>query len=301
MPGLPTIPLPLAALPHGFQPGVQALTDASNTTAFDTGLDIRDIFLGIQRCVVCGSRMALHHAHIIPKVESDTWAELDEHEWLPENAKISVKHEQRNGLMLCATHHIAFDSHQFFIRFVPGPDGDMQRARFVFINYAEFIEFVHLHYKAIALDPQDRYSPIPSLFVIQEWRVRGRYPFRNTTPDCPDDIKWADWISSTGILRTDGGPGHFARPSPPRPTRRTPARTAQLPAPMASGSGGMSESSTSRPLPHINDAIADILAAQRKMPTWRACTLENTSWDGTADENIEKYVATVGLEHSGAR
>jgi hypothetical protein len=33
-----------------------------------------------------------------------------------------------------------------------------------------------------------------------------------------------------------------------------------------------------------NDAIAEILAANRSMPSWKACELENTSWDGTAEE-----------------
>ncbi|KAH9946371.1 uncharacterized protein BXZ73DRAFT_86508 [Epithele typhae] len=287
MPTLSSFTLPLDAVPPGFDPGTEALTDGSNTAAFDTGLDRRDVFLGVRRCVVCGTTISLQHARIIPRIEADTWMELNEHQWLPENAKRSVKHEARNGITLCATHHVSFDRHDFFIRFFPGPDGDMRGARFVFVNYAEKIDYEPFHYKAIALDPADRYSPIPALFIIHESRVRGRHPFHNPTPDCPGDtIEWAAWILPV------------ARCVPTVDWQAISTATSPMASPP---SGGVSESSTSRPLPHINDALADILAAQRKMPTWRACVAENTSWDGTADENVQKYVATVGLEGSDAQ
>lgn len=43
-----------------------------------------------------------------------------------------------------------------------------------------------------------------------------------------------------------------------------------------------------------NNAIAKILAAQRELPTWKSCVLEGTSWEGTAEENREKYLAVMG-------
>ncbi len=43
-----------------------------------------------------------------------------------------------------------------------------------------------------------------------------------------------------------------------------------------------------------DDVIAEILAASRAMPTWRACEIENTSWVGTADENAQRYLALRG-------
>jgi hypothetical protein len=43
-----------------------------------------------------------------------------------------------------------------------------------------------------------------------------------------------------------------------------------------------------------NDVISKILAATRAMPTWKACEIENTSWVGTGDENVKKYMALQG-------
>ena len=45
------------------------------------------------------------------------------------------------------------------------------------------------------------------------------------------------------------------------------------------------------------DVISDILAAMHAMPSWKACKIEDTSWTGTAEENIQKYVASVATEY----
>jgi hypothetical protein len=57
-------------------------------------------------------------------------------------------------------------------------------------------------------------------------------------------------------------------------------------------------SSGTRKLELNADVIADILAATHAMPSWKACQMENTSWSGTADENIQKYVSSIGVEIS---
>jgi len=45
-----------------------------------------------------------------------------------------------------------------------------------------------------------------------------------------------------------------------------------------------------RSLPCLYEhTIEAILTATLEMPSWKACELEGTSWDGTAEENIEKY------------
>ena len=38
----------------------------------------------------------------------------------------------------------------------------------------------------------------------------------------------------------------------------------------------------------------EILAATRAMPPWRACVLEDTSWSGMKDENIEGELSSFG-------
>jgi len=32
------------------------------------------------------------------------------------------------------------------------------------------------------------------------------------------------------------------------------------------------------------------------MPSWKACQMDGTSWAGTAEENIQKYVSSIGVE-----
>src|SRR5216684_8247246 len=44
------------------------------------------------------------------------------------------------------------------------------------------------------------------------------------------------------------------------------------------------------------DTIVTILAATRGSNSWKACQMEGTSWDGTAEENIQKYVSSVGID-----
>ena len=48
-------------------------------------------------------------------------------------------------------------------------------------------------------------------------------------------------------------------------------------------------------LPALNsDVIAEILATTCSLPTWKACELENASWDDTAEENTKKYLDNSG-------
>ena len=66
---LPTfgLPLPQRAPPTGYGWSDRDLSDLSTTTAFHTGLDQRDQFLGICRCVVCGDYGVgvVEHCHVI--------------------------------------------------------------------------------------------------------------------------------------------------------------------------------------------------------------------------------------------
>jgi hypothetical protein len=48
----------------------QAISQISNTEVFSSGIDKRDA----EKCIICGfdAKRLLQHAHIIPKVESET-------------------------------------------------------------------------------------------------------------------------------------------------------------------------------------------------------------------------------------
>ena len=115
-------------------------------------------------------------------------------------------------------------------------------------------------------------------------RVRSFHPFRPVDHEIQDDIPWQDWIVSDGVVDSSGA---FKRSRPPgQPYGQYPSA--------GTDAGG---TSSGRKLAPLDDSlIAEILAVRRASATWKACVAEGTSWAGTAEENIEKYVSTVGVD-----
>ena len=72
MPPLPEITLPLP--PNGPPPGYgwadRDMSTISSLTAFNTGLEGRDRFLGVNRCVICGV-LNFQRCHIIMEPQVD--------------------------------------------------------------------------------------------------------------------------------------------------------------------------------------------------------------------------------------
>ncbi|CAA7260764.1 unnamed protein product [Cyclocybe aegerita] len=293
MPPLPPFSLPLPARdpPLGYGWEARDVSALSTTTAFDTGIDQRDVFLGRPRCIVCGMdvRTILQHCHIIPVSEDETWRDLKRRRWLPSQAKDRPRHEPRDGMLMCRNCHSSFNSYHFFIRFLP------DSRKFVFVNYSEEGYFQPFHGKAVALDLKDRYAPFPALFIIHEMRVRGFHPFKPTAPTMPDIISWQDWILSGGVLNSVSD--SFRRDLPPGDDVDDVQPLPQLQSTMSAGNTG-SESSGGHTLALNEDVIAQILEATWASPSWKACQMEGTSWDGTAEENMQKYVSSIGVEDS---
>jgi hypothetical protein len=207
--------------------------------------------------------------------------------WIPGGAKEHGEHEPRNGLTMCKNHHDGFDRYYFFMRYFP------ELRKFVFINYGGEPEYEAYHYKAIALNIDDRHAPFPALFIIHEMRVRGFRPFQPLDPPVPDEIQWQDWLPRTGAINDSGT---FNRASPPQATSSTLQHQSQAHLTMT-GIGTTSSGHGTRTLALNSNVIADILAATRASPSWKACVMEGTSWDGTAEDNIQKYMSTVGVEN----
>ncbi|KXN91128.1 hypothetical protein AN958_02905 [Leucoagaricus sp. SymC.cos] len=235
---LSTIPLPLPANkpPPGYGWEERDISVLSTTTAFNTGIERRDTFLGQLRCIICG--------HLSP------------------------------------------------------PEANLKYIRkFVLVNYSNKLSLQQFHGKAIALDIKDRYTPFPSLFILHEMRVRGFHPFEPIEPDMPDDGPWQDWITSDGVF--DNVSDSFKRDSPPdngdNNNNNSFSTQSQPQHQPTTSTGGAS--SGKRKVTMNADVIAEILAATRAMPSWKACQMEGTSWTGTAQENIEKYVSSIGIDH----
>lgn len=74
MPALNLFPLPLPPqLPGGYGWEARSVSELSTPTAFQTGVDLRDTFLGVKSCVVCGlADDLLQHCHIIMQAEAGT-------------------------------------------------------------------------------------------------------------------------------------------------------------------------------------------------------------------------------------
>ena len=234
------------------------------------------------------------------------WDKLKSHCWIPGGAKTSPEHEPRGGFLLCANHHKDFDQYKYFIRFIPSVSmvhlyfrtspHVIQVQKFVFVNYSGSLDDTHLDGKAIALDAHHRYTVFPSLFIIHECRVRGFHPFEPVETDLPDDVPWQDWILANNIVnqqtdsliheRSQGGTLAHTGTVIQRDMGRQSWGTTDA--------GELSHRNTLAPL---NDGtIAEILAFTRSMQSWKACEVEGTSWDGTAEENIKKYVEQIGVD-----
>lgn len=101
---------------------------------------------------------------------------------------------------------------------------------------------------------------------------------------------WQDWILSDGVLNDTSG-SYFRCDQPPVGDRAPGTNWGMSSMPTTNAGDGSIGGGTME----LNDeVIADILAATRAMPLWKACEIEGTSWAGTTEENIQKYVSLVG-------
>ena len=160
----------------------------------------------------------------------------------------------------------------------------------MFVNFSGTDSLWQFHGKIIGLDITDNHAPFPSLFIIHEMRVRGFHPFAPVTPDIPTDVLWQDWVISDDIFNNTDG--HFIQdnPSADNDTGAPAEPQTQLHPTTTSAPPGR------QTLALNTDVITDILAATHAMPSWKACQIEGTSWTGTAEENIEKYMSSIGTQ-----
>jgi len=150
----------------------------------------------------------------------------------------------------------------------------------VFINYVRSPSDAQYHGKAINLDADDRHAPFPAIFLVHELRVRGFRPFEQEPDDIPTISPFQDWMTiDDDVTSTTGSINDI-------PNFSAGNKAASVEPENYSGGPGPGMMS----LPPLNDqTIQAILTASRESVSWKACMLEGTSWDGTAEENIEKY------------
>lgn len=133
LPHMPPLP------PPEFFQDVKTLSEQSDTVAFNTGVENRDMFLGWRRCVICGdpNQATLRYCHIVGHPDkaivccmcswihmqnhllSFQWSLLRQLGWAPAGVKASSEHKSRNSLLMCLNHCYGFEGLCFFIRFQP--------------------------------------------------------------------------------------------------------------------------------------------------------------------------------------
>lgn len=145
------------------------------------------------------------------------------------------------------------------------------------------------HGEAVFLNPDSHRVPFHSLFIMQECRVRGRWPF-SPNREISTILPYQDWIQvppdgSLAAKNTE------TRPPPPPPSS-APSNTAPNTTNQASTN---SYFTFTHPFasPEVLDRKIELL---RQEQTWKSCIVEGTSWEGTGAENVEKYKALVYKE-----
>ncbi|KAL1669831.1 hypothetical protein GGG16DRAFT_60484 [Schizophyllum commune] len=260
--------LPWTTIPTGFGWDDRTSLETFNEETADARVTARDTFRGNPCCVVCGEPIPLQY--------STLWDDLKKRGWLPDWANENAENEPRNAIILCPNHKGLFESYMCFIRYVPS------ERKFIFVHYGDNRTNGKFHGKAVALDINDELAPFPALFLLHEQRVRGFQPFSEPSPLLPKVISWPDWILSRDILQPGADGSLFRREGPPR---RFYQDKTNRPSPV--DINGLSGSKGALAL--NNDVLAKILAATRESASWKSAVVENTSWDGTAEENVKKY------------
>ncbi|EIW76845.1 hypothetical protein CONPUDRAFT_168586, partial [Coniophora puteana RWD-64-598 SS2] len=198
-----------------------------------------------------------------PRSNLREWAHLQQVGWIPAGAKASPEHEPRNGLMMCPTHHVAFDALMFFIRYEP------KLGKYIFVYF-------------------DSYgSSTAKPLLVHEYMVCGKN-FLQPSPAVPISGHWQEWMLTSGVVNEgEGGESFtFKREAPPQPSGphqglHALSANRYSPSPDIAPESGP-QLFLSAPQPEL---IGQLMSTQRTMPSWKAWQTETMSWEGTTEEN----------------
>jgi len=128
--------------------------------------------------------------------------------------------------------------------------------------------------------------------------VRGRNFYQPTTNIEVTNL-WQDWITSSGVVNEDqGGSFTFNRNTPaPGPSSSPAGRSNVQISPhttQAMPTSGPPTQTQTFIMPPTADLIEQLMAYQHTTPSWKAWERESMTWDGTAEENVRKYVEKFG-------
>ena len=242
---------------------------------------------------------------------------------------------------MCKNHHGLFNAYFFYIRWVPEvrycslsftvathTTPFSQFRRFVFVNHSQDPGAEQYHGHSINLNAGDPRLPFHGAFLIQEMRVRGRWPFRTDRPitvpinwqghfPAPDDDDDGDGDGHDDHNNNNNNNKHPGNPDPERGNDAanhdilpsTVMRTPPLPT-LDSGlnrdlneDNSFSVNAATRRQPQTFTPTnlfanpAELRAMKHsfsQQPNWKAAVVEGETWEGSAEENIAKWGRLVG-------
>jgi hypothetical protein len=178
------------------------------------------------------------------------------------------------------------------------------------VNHSQTPELEEYHGRAINLNADDSHLPFHGSFLIQEMRVRGRWPFR---PDRPISlpIKWQRWIHYPADDDDDDHNNNEQHRSPDPAkevaTRDIPSAVMRMP-PLLTAHQPLNEDTSfsanaaTRQEPTFTPTnlfanpakLRAMKSSFSQQPNWKAAVVEGETWEGTAEDNVEKWRTLVG-------
>ena len=167
---------------------------------------------------------------------------------------------------------------------------------FVYVNFSQIQDLEQFHGKAVKLDSGHRHSPLPILFLIQEMRTRGFYPWctdrpihrpLSTTYTVDDigrggvaDLGGASVNDTGGMDEPDGSGGAASSCGEPGEPPST----------------GINQQYLTFGNPFQDPELLESMRREwEQLPNWKSANIEGLTWEGTAEENARKYIDLVGV------
>ena len=170
------------------------------------------------------------------------------------------------------------------------PINSLQAKRFVFINYSRRAVLEQFHGRAINLRASNR-LPFHGAFLVHEMRVRGHWPFREDRP-IPLPIPWPKWAPC------NGGDDHDDKDDNDDDQNHNPDPTSksQYDISFSANVGTGQHPKTFTPTnPFSNPAELQVMKDSfAKQSNWKAAVIEGETWEGTGEENINKWQELMG-------
>ncbi|KAJ7481587.1 hypothetical protein FB451DRAFT_1443946 [Mycena latifolia] len=173
-------PLPLSTLPEAFlwDEHDRPISERSTSTALRSGLAPRDVFLGVQRCLVCGVRVILKLAHIVALEEPEAASPCH-----TPARRLGPKEELACGEVggLEGARPSPFAKYRFFVP---------ELQRYVLVDHGAHPDLAPFHGKALALDARAVRGPV---------RVARGAPPAAVELGSDAGVPLQDWVLRDGV------------------------------------------------------------------------------------------------------